>query len=92
MTHPVDQHVGQRIRQRRWEIGMTQSQLGQSVGIRFQQIQKYETGVNRVSASRLWGIAEALEVPVSYFFEGIEARQTAAVDLAEAPAGEAAQR
>jgi len=52
-------------------VGMTQQQLGETVGIKFQQIQKYETGMNRVSASRLWDIATALEVPVSFFFEGL---------------------
>lgn len=72
MTHPVDAHVGQKIRQQRWLIGMTQQQLAERVGIKFQQIQKYETGANRVSASRLWGIAEVLGVPVSYFFDGLE--------------------
>ena len=71
MTHPVDVHVGKRIRHRRWLIGMTQQQLAEQVGIKFQQIQKYETGANRVSASRLWDIAEALDIPVSFFFEGI---------------------
>ena len=73
MTHPVDTHVGKRIRHRRWLIGMTQQQLAERVGIKFQQIQKYETGANRVSASRLWDISEALEVPVSFFFEGLDA-------------------
>ena len=72
MTHPVDVHVGKRVRHRRWLIGMTQQQLAEQVGIKFQQIQKYETGANRVSASRLWDIAEALDVPVSFFFEGLE--------------------
>lgn len=72
MPHPVDVHVGKRIRHRRWLAGMTQQQLAESVGIKFQQIQKYETGANRVSASRLWDIADALEVEVSFFFEGIE--------------------
>lgn len=72
MTHPVDVHVGKRIRHRRWLVGMTQQQLAEHVGIKFQQIQKYETGANRVSASRLWDIADALDVPVSFFFEGIE--------------------
>ncbi len=71
MTHPVDVHVGKRIRHRRWLVGMTQQQLAEQVGIKFQQIQKYETGANRVSASRLWDIAEALDVSVSFFFEGI---------------------
>jgi len=72
MKHPVDVHVGKRIRHRRWMVGMTQQQLAEQVGIKFQQIQKYETGMNRVSASRLWDISEALDVPVSFFFEGIE--------------------
>ncbi len=76
MAHPVDVHVGKRIRQRRWLTGMTQQQLAQKVGIKFQQIQKYETGANRVSASRLWDIADALDVPVSFFFEGIEAEDS----------------
>lgn len=77
MKHPVDVHVGKRIRQRRWMVGMTQQQLAEKVGIKFQQIQKYETGMNRVSASRLWEIASALGVPVSFFFEGIGAPETA---------------
>lgn len=72
MKHPVDVHVGKRIRHRRWMIGMTQQQLAEHVGIKFQQIQKYETGMNRVSASRLWDISEALQVPVSFFFEGLD--------------------
>ncbi len=71
MKHPVDVHVGKRIRHRRWLVGITQQQLAETVGIKFQQIQKYETGMNRVSASRLWDIAEALSVPVSFFFEGL---------------------
>ena len=71
MAHPVDQHVGQQMRHRRWMIGMTQQQLADAVGIRFQQIQKYETGANRVSASRLWDIAAAMDVSVGFFFEGL---------------------
>jgi transcriptional regulator with XRE-family HTH domain len=74
MKHPVDVHVGKRVRHRRWMVGMTQQQLADKVGIKFQQIQKYETGMNRVSASRLWDISEALSVPVSFFFEGLDAR------------------
>lgn len=80
MKHPVDVHVGKRIRHRRWMVGITQQQLAEGVGIKFQQIQKYETGMNRVSASRLWDIAGMLEVPVSFFFEGL------AGDGAEHPA------
>ena len=72
MSHPVDEHVGKRVRHRRWMVGMTQQQLADRVGIKFQQIQKYETGMNRVSASRLGDIAEALTVPVSFFFEGLD--------------------
>jgi transcriptional regulator with XRE-family HTH domain len=70
MKHPVDVHVGKRVRHRRWMVGMTQQQLGDIVGIKFQQIQKYETGMNRISASRLWDIAQALDVSISFFFEG----------------------
>jgi transcriptional regulator with XRE-family HTH domain len=71
MKHPVDAHVGKRIRHRRWMVGMTQQQLADKVGIKFQQIQKYETGMNRVSASRLWDIADSLEVTISFFFDGL---------------------
>jgi transcriptional regulator with XRE-family HTH domain len=53
-------------------LGVTQQQLAERVGIKFQQIQKYETGMNRISASRLWDISEALEVPIAFFFEGID--------------------
>ncbi|QHQ35587.1 helix-turn-helix domain-containing protein [Algicella marina] len=71
MKHPVDVHVGKRIRHRRWMLGMTQQQLGEAVGIKFQQIQKYETGMNRVSASRLWDIGQVLDVRIAFFFEGL---------------------
>ncbi|MDG1169110.1 MAG: helix-turn-helix transcriptional regulator [Sulfitobacter sp.] len=85
MPHSVDVHVGQRIRQRRWLTGMTQQKLAEMVGIKFQQIQKYETGANRVSASRLWDISEALGVHVSFFFEGLktaeEAKATSTKDI-----------
>jgi len=77
MTHPVDVHVGKRIRHRRWLVGMTQQQLAEHVGIKFQQIQKYETGANRVSASRLWDISNALQVTISFFFEHIEDSENA---------------
>ncbi len=72
VKHPVDVHVGKRIRHRRWMVGMTQQQLAEKVGIKFQQIQKYETGMNRVSASRLWDIADALSIKVEFFFEGAD--------------------
>jgi transcriptional regulator with XRE-family HTH domain len=67
--HPVDLEVGRRIRVRRLQLRMSQVALGSGVGISFQQIQKYETGVNRVSSSALYEIAEVLDVPVAYFFE-----------------------
>ena len=73
MKHPVDAHVGKRIRHRRWMVGMTQQQLADKVGVKFQQIQTYETGMNRGSASRLWEIAETLGVEISFFFEGLGA-------------------
>ncbi|MEL6639938.1 MAG: helix-turn-helix transcriptional regulator [Pseudomonadota bacterium] len=86
MSHPVDVHVGKRIRHRRWMSGTTQQQLAERVGIKFQQIQKYETGMNRVSASRLWDIANVLEVPVSFFFEGMENADLVEGDAANMPA------
>tara|TARA_B100002003_G_scaffold162156_2_gene150523 strand:+ start:913 stop:1242 length:330 start_codon:yes stop_codon:yes gene_type:complete len=70
-------------------MGMTQQQLGDMVGIKFQQIQKYETGMNRISASRLWDIAKALDVPINYFFEGLESESLA--DAAEAEPAAAAR-
>ena len=85
MAHPVDEYVGKRVRQRRWMVGFSQQQLGEAVGIKFQQIQKYETGMNRISASRLWDIADALSVPVMFFFEGYD--ETASTDKAQNKAG-----
>ena len=75
MAHPVDEHVGKRLRQRRWLVGMTQQQLAEHVGIKFQQIQKYESGANRVSASRLWDIASTLDVSINFFFDGLQAEK-----------------
>jgi transcriptional regulator with XRE-family HTH domain len=71
MAHPIDVHVGRRLRQRRRLLGLTQEKLAKAVDIRFQQIQKYESGSNRISASRLWSLAKALEVSISYFFDGM---------------------
>ncbi len=72
MAHPVDIQVGQRIRDQRRRSGVDQTELAEAVGLKFQQIQKYETGTNRVSASKLWIISEKLNVSISYFFEGLE--------------------
>lgn len=71
MASEIDTHLGQRLRRRRWMLGLTQSQLGDRVGIKFQQVQKYETGQNRISASRLWDLANAVEAPISYFYDGL---------------------
>ena len=68
---PVDVHVGGRVRDRRTLIGMSQTELGKHVGLGFQQIQKYEKGVNRIGASRLWRFSLILGRPISWFFEGI---------------------
>ena len=73
MKNPIDVHVGQRLRQRRWMLGLTQQELANTVGVKFQQIQKYESGINRMSAGRLWDIAKALGVSADYFFEGLDA-------------------
>jgi DNA-binding XRE family transcriptional regulator len=67
--NPIDIHVGSRVRLRRMMLGMTQEKLGESLGITYQQIQKYEKGTNRIGASRLQHIATILKVPVAFFFE-----------------------
>jgi len=68
--NPIDTHVGSRVRMRRLLLGMSQEKLGDELGITFQQVQKYEKGTNRVSASRLQAISDILQVPVPFFFEG----------------------
>jgi transcriptional regulator with XRE-family HTH domain len=68
--NPTDKHVGARVRMRRMMLGMSQEKLGDSLGLTFQQVQKYEKGANRIGASRLQQIAQILQVPVSFFFEG----------------------
>jgi transcriptional regulator with XRE-family HTH domain len=68
-AHPVDVHVGRRLRLRRTIMGLSQESIGRAIGVTFQQIQKYERGINRMGASRLYDFAKALGVPVSYFFE-----------------------
>lgn len=85
MSHPVDIHVGKRIRERRLLLQTTQQKLSDQVGVKFQQMQKYETGTNRVSASRLWGIANVLNVPVSFFFDGLDDQRTTDPTTANVP-------
>jgi transcriptional regulator with XRE-family HTH domain len=67
---PIDRHVGHRVRVRRLLVGVSQERLGDALGVTFQQVQKYEKGANRISASRLQQIAEMLGVPISFFYEG----------------------
>lgn len=71
MANDIDLHLGKRLRRRRRLLGLTQQQLALAVGIRFQQIQKYECGANRISAARLFQLAKALETPISYFYDGL---------------------
>ncbi len=78
---PVDVHVGGRVRARRTLIGMSQEELGNHVGLTFQQIQKYENGMNRIGAGRLWRFSLILGRPISWFFEGIGARKRKVEDL-----------
>lgn len=70
--HPVDRHVGRRVWEKRLELGYNQSDLARALGLTFQQIQKYEKGANRISASKLWDIARFLEVDMAYFFQGLD--------------------
>ena len=68
---PIDVHVGSRIRLRRILLGMSQERLGEALGLTFQQVQKYESGVNRVSASRLFDLSRVLDVPIGFFFDDV---------------------
>ena len=70
IVNPVDKHVGTRVKMRRKMLGMSQTKLGDGLGITFQQVQKYENGANRIGASRLQHISDILQVPVPFFFEG----------------------
>ena len=69
--NPIDRHVGLRIRMRRKELGISQERLAESIGLTFQQVQKYERAANRVSASKLWEMSRALSTSISYFYEGL---------------------
>jgi len=95
---PIDVHVGSRIRLRRTLLGMSQERLGESLGLTFQQVQKYERGVNRVGASRLFDLSRVLDVPISFFFDdmpdslaanfgGVPSRRTSSVE-AQDPFGD----
>jgi transcriptional regulator with XRE-family HTH domain len=77
-ANAIDRKLGQRVRSRRLEIGMSQERLAEKLGVTFQQVQKYEKGVNRIAASRLYDIASALDQPVARFFEGLTGGRGAA--------------
>lgn len=70
-ANAIDRKIGGKVRTRRLEIGMSQERLAALLGITFQQVQKYEKGINRIAASRLWDISQALDLPVAKFFEGL---------------------
>jgi len=92
MANDIDLHLGKRLRRRRRLLGLTQQQLAGACGVRFQQIQKYECGANRISAARLFQLSEALEVPVGYFYDGISgAAQPAANDAQREERGESGE-
>ena len=86
--HPVDLHVGARVRQRRTLLGMTQTDLADATGLTFQQVQKYENGTNRISASRLYDLSRVLDVPIEYFFDDMPP-EVAASSLATKERGKA---
>ena len=73
VPHPVDVHVGRRVRMRRILLGMSQTALGEAIGLTFQQIQKYERGTNRIGSSRLVDLCRVLDMPISFFFEDMPA-------------------
>jgi transcriptional regulator with XRE-family HTH domain len=77
----IDRHVGERIRRRRAELGMTQHDLALMLGISYQQVQKYETGANRVSAGRLFSMSQKLGCHIGFFFEGLDSDETIKADL-----------
>jgi transcriptional regulator with XRE-family HTH domain len=81
--HPIDRHVGARLRMRRMLVGMSQEKLGEALGITFQQIQKYEKGANRIGASRLQELARILNVPPAFFFEDAPSGEAAPAGFAE---------
>ena len=86
MARKTDMHIGRRLREARLARGLSQGALGKKLGVTFQQVQKYESGANRIGGSRLWDISETLEVPVAYFFEGLpSAGEPASSEDAEAP-------
>ena len=78
--HPVDRHVGRRVKEKRLDLGLTQTALAKAVGVSFQQVQKYEKGVNRVSASKLFEMADFMKVDIPFFFHGYSSPQVGAAE------------
>ncbi len=85
--NPIDVHVGGRVRMRRMLVGMSQEKLGDSLGLTFQQVQKYEKGANRIGASRLYQIARVLGVPIEFFYDGVADDGQGVDGFAETEAG-----
>ncbi|GAB4520745.1 MAG: helix-turn-helix domain-containing protein [Amphiplicatus sp.] len=85
--HPIDVHVGARVRLRRMMLGMSQDKLGEALGLTFQQVQKYEKGVNRIGASRVFELSRILDVPVQYFFDDFDRPGGQAYGFAEGESG-----
>lgn len=82
-ANPIDAQVGNRVRLRRMLLGMSQEALGERLGLTFQQVQKYEKGVNRIGAGRLFHVAQILSVPIEYFYEGVADQLPSAHGFAE---------
>ena len=82
---PIDKHVGSRVRMRRLMLNMSQEKLADALGLTFQQVQKYEKGVNRIGAGRLFEVSRILNVPVDFFYEGVNATPTSANEQESAP-------
>jgi transcriptional regulator with XRE-family HTH domain len=87
VPNPIDKHVGSRVRMRRVLVGLSQERLGESLGVTFQQVQKYEKGTNRIGASRLQQISNVLGVPVSFFFEDAPAENASGEGFSESGGG-----
>lgn len=85
-ANPVDVHVGSRVRLRRMLLGMSQEKLGEHLGLTFQQVQKYEKGINRIGASRLFDLSQVLGVPVQFFYEELAVAGAGAAGFGERPA------
>ncbi|MEN0652926.1 MULTISPECIES: helix-turn-helix domain-containing protein [Hyphobacterium] len=84
-ANQIDEHVGSRVRLRRQLLKMSQEKLGEELGVTFQQVQKYERGSNRIGASRLWSLSHVLDVPVTFFFDGLSAAKGGLAESDQSP-------